>query len=183
VAVLGADAAVTPQEARAMVADLHVGIEIAGSPVADINALGPLASIACFGNNNGAILGPRIAAWHAMDLDALPCTARIDGLAVGQGDTSRLPGGIWAAGLCGRAAGADRAGFAQGRYRLHRGLDRHASHRRRAKRRGGFWPLGHRALPGGGADITGLKDRSWSVSRLSTARARKHRSRPRPGSR
>jgi 2-keto-4-pentenoate hydratase len=65
--------------------------------VADINALGPLASIACFGNNNGAILGPRIAAWHAMDLDALPCTARIDGLAVGQGDTSRLPGGIWAA--------------------------------------------------------------------------------------
>jgi 2-keto-4-pentenoate hydratase len=88
---------VTPQEARAMVADLHVGIEIAGSPVADINALGPLASIACFGNNNGAILGPRIAAWHAMDLDALPCTARIDGLAVGQGDTSRLPGGIWAA--------------------------------------------------------------------------------------
>jgi 2-keto-4-pentenoate hydratase len=84
---------VTPQEARAMVADLHVGIEIAGSPVADINALGPLASIACFGNNNGAILGPRIAAWHAMDLDALPCTARIDGLAVGQGTHRVCPAG------------------------------------------------------------------------------------------
>jgi 2-keto-4-pentenoate hydratase len=99
IAVLGTDApvAVTLQEARALVAALHIGIEVAGSPMADINALGPLASIACFGNNNGAILGPEIAGWRKMDLAALPCTARIDGVMVGQGDTSRLPGGIWAA--------------------------------------------------------------------------------------
>ncbi|WP_068085306.1 2-keto-4-pentenoate hydratase [Novosphingobium rosa] len=100
VAVLGQDApdgAISPEQARDLVAGLHVGIEVAGSPMADINALGPLASIACFGNNNGALLGPAIADWRALDLSALGCIARIDGAVVGQGDTSRLPGGIWAA--------------------------------------------------------------------------------------
>jgi 2-keto-4-pentenoate hydratase len=100
IAVLGADAPpgpVSAQAARALVAGLHIGIEVAGSPVQDINALGPLASIACFGNNNGAILGPAIAGWQALDLTAIACTARIDGAVVGQGDSGRLPGGIWAA--------------------------------------------------------------------------------------
>lgn len=52
VAVLGRDAPEGPMsahEARELVADLHIGIEIAGSPMAGVNALGPLASIACFG--------------------------------------------------------------------------------------------------------------------------------------
>lgn len=101
IAVLGRDApddtAITPEAARDLVASLHIGIEIAGSPMADINALGPLASIACFGNNNGAIVGPPIAAWQTRDLGALGCVARIDGQDVGRGDTSRLPGGLWAA--------------------------------------------------------------------------------------
>lgn len=100
IAVLGVDApdgAVSPAQALALVAELHAGIEIAGSPMADINDLGPLASIACFGNNNGAILGPAIADWRDLDLSVLACAARIDGVRVGQGDTTRLPGGIAAA--------------------------------------------------------------------------------------
>jgi 2-keto-4-pentenoate hydratase len=91
------DAGITPDAARALVGSLHIGIEVAGSPMADINAFGPLASIACFGNNNGAMVGPALPAWQDMDLGALACTARLDGEVVGQGDTGRLPGGIWAA--------------------------------------------------------------------------------------
>jgi 2-keto-4-pentenoate hydratase len=104
IAVLGADAPdghfdamVTPENARALVEHLHIGIEVAGSPMEDINALGPLASIACFGNNNGALIGPRVAGWRDLDLAAIACTARIDGVDAGHGDTSRLPGGIWGA--------------------------------------------------------------------------------------
>lgn len=101
IAVLGRDApddaSISPEAARDLVASLHIGIEVAGSPVADINALGPLASVACFGNNNGAILGPPIPFWQTLDLASLHCVARIDGQEVGRGDTTRLPGGIWAA--------------------------------------------------------------------------------------
>lgn len=100
IAVLGTDAPAAPIDAdaaRALVERLHIGIEVAGSPLADINALGPLASIACFGNNNGAMLGPAIAGWQTLDLSALACAARIDGAEVGRGDTARLPGGLWTA--------------------------------------------------------------------------------------
>lgn len=100
-AVLGRDAPsnpdLSPEAARALVQALHIGIEIAGCPLAGINALGPLASIACFGNNNGAILGPALPPQHIMDPGAVACIARIDGRIVGEGDTSRLPGGVWAA--------------------------------------------------------------------------------------
>ena len=103
IAVLGADVpdlagqAVQPDQARALVERLHIGIEIAGCPIANINALGPLASIACFGNNNGALLGPALTDWQVLDRQPVACVARIDGATVGQGDSSRLPGGIWAA--------------------------------------------------------------------------------------
>lgn len=104
VAVLGQDApdsgwlgdgGLSPEQARGLVDRLHIGIEVAGSPLADINALGPLASVACFGNNNGAILGPALP--EDVDVGAIGCVARLDGIVVGQGGTSRLPGGIWAA--------------------------------------------------------------------------------------
>lgn len=106
VAVLGQDTpdvgtlgsrTLSPSEAQALTAELHIGIEVAGSPIADINALGPLASVACFGNNNGALLGPAIAGWREMDLSSIGCIASVDGVEVGRGDTSRLPGGIWTA--------------------------------------------------------------------------------------
>ncbi|WP_206243612.1 2-keto-4-pentenoate hydratase [Novosphingobium terrae] len=101
IAMLGRDApddtGISSEAARGLVASLHIGIEIAGSPMADINALGPLASVACFGNNNGVIIGPPIAYWQMLDLASLHCVARIDGEEAGRGDTARLPGGIWTA--------------------------------------------------------------------------------------
>jgi 2-keto-4-pentenoate hydratase len=63
---LGADAAPdrtdwTVIEASAIVGSLRIAIEVAGSPLRILNALGPLAAIAGFGNNNGLLLGPVVA--------------------------------------------------------------------------------------------------------------------------
>ena len=38
--------------------ELLVGIEVASSPIPDINSLGPTVIAADFGNNNGLVLGP-----------------------------------------------------------------------------------------------------------------------------
>src|SRR5688572_19001470 len=43
-------------DAAAKVAALHIGVELAGSPMADINVLGPCAVVAECGNNAGLLL-------------------------------------------------------------------------------------------------------------------------------
>jgi 2-keto-4-pentenoate hydratase len=82
---------------KPFIASLHIGIEVAGSPMARINDLGPLASIACFGNNNGAILGQDIEHWHAIETPDFRCEASIDGKLIASGGPERLPGGVWTA--------------------------------------------------------------------------------------
>ncbi len=79
-------------EALALVGDVHIGVEIAGSPMAAINDIGPLAVASDFGNNAGLILGPVIADWRAA-LDGIEIESCIDGALVGQGRASSLPGG------------------------------------------------------------------------------------------
>jgi len=100
VAVIGRDQPAGQQtfsiaEARAEVTALHLGIEVAGSPLSSINDRGPLASIAGFGNNNGLIIGHRMAGGTSRGDDALAAVARIDGEVVGEGTAGRLPGGLW----------------------------------------------------------------------------------------
>lgn len=82
---------------EASVAAWHVGIEIAGCPMAAVERFEAFGSIACFGNNTGLILGPSIPDWRDTDLDDIGCIARIDGEVVGQGSARRLPGGVWTA--------------------------------------------------------------------------------------
>ncbi|RZA19034.1 MAG: 2-keto-4-pentenoate hydratase, partial [Lysobacteraceae bacterium] len=53
----------TPQQAGLVPATLHVGIEIASSPLATINVLGPRVVVSDFGNNNGLVLGCEIPDW------------------------------------------------------------------------------------------------------------------------
>lgn len=76
----------------ALVGDIHIGAEIAGSAMAMINEIGPLAVASDFGNNAGLILGPRIADWGTT-LDAIEIETVIDGATVGRGRASSLPGG------------------------------------------------------------------------------------------
>lgn len=80
----------SPDEALATVSAWHIGIEVAGSPCGKIDALGPLVSIAAFGNNLGLILGPQVA---LTDPDDVTCSVILDGVDLASGRAANLPGG------------------------------------------------------------------------------------------
>jgi len=83
----------SPAEALSLVGGLHAGIELAGSPLATINVLGPAVVVSDFGNNAGVFLGPEIPDWRTRDDNSLTCTTYIDGQVVGRGGAASLPGG------------------------------------------------------------------------------------------
>lgn len=83
----------TAQDAAAAVESLHGGVEIASSPMAAINDLGPGAIIADFGNNAGLLVGPSIPDWRSRPISELRCQTRIDGRPAGEGGASLVPGG------------------------------------------------------------------------------------------
>ena len=87
----------TADEAAAVPATLFIGVEVASSPLATINELGPRVVICDFGNNNGLVLGPEIPEWTALDESALLAETFIDDASVGRGGATRLPGGLRAA--------------------------------------------------------------------------------------
>ncbi len=87
----------TPAEAAALPATLLLGVEVASSPLATINELGPRVVVSDFGNNNGLVLGPEVAGWTALDEAGLIAETFIDGVSVGHGGAKRLPGGLRAA--------------------------------------------------------------------------------------
>jgi len=99
---IGTDAAAdktqyTPDEAAALVDMLLVGVELAGSPLPLINALGPPVVVSDFGNNTGLILGPEIERWQRLSADELTCETFIDGHLVGEGGAASISGGLLAA--------------------------------------------------------------------------------------
>ncbi len=79
--------------ALALVANLWTGIEIAGSPLATINTLGPTVVVSDFGNNLGLILGQPVLNWRTR-LNDFECCVHINGRIVGEGSVSNFPGGI-----------------------------------------------------------------------------------------
>jgi len=84
----------TPDEAREMIADLRIGLEVASSPLATINELGPAVVVSDFGNNLGLVVGPSIPSWETRALENMRCSARIDDQPVGDGGAFKLTGGI-----------------------------------------------------------------------------------------
>lgn len=84
----------TPEQAEALASRLFVGVEVASSPLATINVLGPLVVVSDFGNNNGLIVGPEITGWTALDDGDLRAETLIQGEVVGTGGAARLPGGL-----------------------------------------------------------------------------------------
>ncbi|PSM14848.1 2-keto-4-pentenoate hydratase [Stenotrophomonas maltophilia] len=87
----------SPEQAEALPARLYIGVEVASSPLATINELGPRVVVSDFGNNNGLVLGPEIADWTARDETSLRAETLIEGDVVGTGGATRLPGGLRAA--------------------------------------------------------------------------------------
>lgn len=76
-----------------IVAAMYVGAEIASSPMAAINQLGPTCVVSDFGNNAGLLLGPTISDWSSRPLDSLLASVSLDGIVVGNATADAIPGG------------------------------------------------------------------------------------------
>jgi 2-keto-4-pentenoate hydratase len=87
------DSPIDDERALELVKQVFFGIEIAGSPLATINALGPCVVISDFGNNAGLILGPSVVNWRER-LGAIEASTWIDGMLVGTGSDAAFPGGV-----------------------------------------------------------------------------------------
>jgi 2-keto-4-pentenoate hydratase len=82
----------TAEEAAGLEQQLLIGIEVASSPIPDINSLGPTVIAADFGNNNGLVLGSVLA--DQPGEPPVPLTLYIDEQLIGEGSGANLPGGI-----------------------------------------------------------------------------------------
>jgi 2-keto-4-pentenoate hydratase len=80
-------------EAAELIDAVHVGIEIASSPLRTINELGPIAVVSDFGNNNGLLVGPAIPDWRTSNFEDWAVVTLIDGVEAGRGSASAFPDG------------------------------------------------------------------------------------------
>ena len=87
----------TADEAADYVGELILGVEIAGSPLATINALGPPVVASDFGNNDGQILGPVLTNWRDIAWEDMTVETVINGVSVGKGSAASIPGSPLAA--------------------------------------------------------------------------------------
>jgi 2-keto-4-pentenoate hydratase len=83
----------TLKEAADLIDRVHVGLEIASSPLGTINELGPVAVISDFGNNNGLVVGPEIRNWSSSGFEEWNVTTLINGTRVGAGRAASFPDG------------------------------------------------------------------------------------------
>jgi 2-keto-4-pentenoate hydratase len=83
----------TLAEAAGLIDAVHVGIEIASSPLGAINEIGPIAVVSDFGNNNGLVVGPAIPDWRASGFETWEVTCRIGGAVAGTGRAEAFPDG------------------------------------------------------------------------------------------
>jgi len=83
----------TAETASGFVKTLFIGIEIASSPLQNINDYGPAVVASDFGNNAGLLLGTEVPDWQTRALDELYCETRIDGVVVGRGNAAAVSGG------------------------------------------------------------------------------------------
>ena len=83
----------TLDEAANLIDAVHVGIEVASSPLGLINAIGPAAIISDFGNNNGLVVGAALSDWRTSGFEEWEVSTRIDDREVGRGRASAFPDG------------------------------------------------------------------------------------------
>jgi len=82
----------TAEEAADLDQQLLFGIEVASSPIPDINSLGPTVIAADFGNNNGLVLGASLTRRPGQAPIGLSCS--LDGQQIGAATSDTLPGGM-----------------------------------------------------------------------------------------
>jgi 2-keto-4-pentenoate hydratase len=83
----------TLEEAADLIERVHVGIEIASSPLRTINDIGAIAVISDFGNNNGMVIGAEIPNWRESGFEDWTVTTLIDGVEAGRGRAASFPDG------------------------------------------------------------------------------------------
>ncbi|MFN3451764.1 MAG: 2-keto-4-pentenoate hydratase [Sphingorhabdus sp.] len=83
----------TLEEAERQIDAVHVGIEIASSPLPTINELGPAVTVSDFGNNNGLIIGQEIPDWQNTNFADWNVQLEIDGDVAGSGSANTFPDG------------------------------------------------------------------------------------------
>jgi 2-keto-4-pentenoate hydratase len=98
IAVMGVDVPAfgrkpTPDEAASLIGALHIGMELAGSPLAAINDIGPFAVTADCGNNDGVVVGRAIQSWRMRSNESLKASVSINGSVAGEGTAANLKGG------------------------------------------------------------------------------------------
>ena len=83
----------TADEAAALADEMFAGVELAGSPLATINVLGPKVVASDFGNNAALIVGPPILGWRDRPESIPACEAYVEDRLVGRGAPASVPGG------------------------------------------------------------------------------------------
>ncbi|HEX8580632.1 MAG TPA: 2-keto-4-pentenoate hydratase [Allosphingosinicella sp.] len=83
----------TLEETAELIEAVHVGIEVASSPLEPINRIGPIAVISDFGNNNGLVIGREIPDWRSSGFEGWKVETVIDGASVGIGHAEAFPDG------------------------------------------------------------------------------------------
>lgn len=83
----------TLDQAAELIDAVHVGIEIASSPLGAINEIGPIAVVSDFGNNNGLLVGAEVPDWRSSGFEDWTVELRIDGEEVGRGTARAFPDG------------------------------------------------------------------------------------------
>lgn len=82
---------------RAIIDEVRLGIEIASSPYARINADGPLVTVSDFGNNHGVVMGPTLDNWRELDLCEIVVRTEVDGETVGEATAATMLDGPYGA--------------------------------------------------------------------------------------
>ena len=75
------------------IARCYIGVEIASSPMPEINNIGPLAVISDFGNNHGMIIGQEIKDWSPDLLSSIDVKTYVEGELVGAANPPAPPAG------------------------------------------------------------------------------------------
>jgi 2-keto-4-pentenoate hydratase len=83
----------TREEAAGMISTVHIGVEIASSPLATINQLGPRVIVSDFGNNASLIVGPELKGWQTRPFADWTSETWIEGDLVATGNAGGLPNG------------------------------------------------------------------------------------------
>jgi len=82
------------EELIELVSAVHIGAEIASSPMAMVNELGPCSVVSDFGNNAGILVGPSVPDWSTLPLESLTAAVEVDGVVVGSANAKAIEGGL-----------------------------------------------------------------------------------------